>query len=1021
MILAENVVMADESDSKYFSDALQSQPVMIDAADAGLISRPRLWWSRVDWSKVKQHPFTGQPLQWTQHNQHRRLRLGLPVATTTNWDMEGHALHDDVVQGRKKVPCFTTPAPDEFGRAPPKHSRGRVDSETKQRWLQHNRQFAPWQYAEHAMACKHGQLVPMPAVLKEQLHHYPANFTHVPGVPDKARHRMMANSWHVLVAAFILALVLQVAPANAAPTPALHLQESAIHTVLQLGSQQMAQAGPGQWPMRGTAFQPTSTMMEHWRTAIQTLHPAQTCSTLEPGLESTLQAHMSHQHRLATLRQRVVSEVRSMVDLWKPTTQTWFEQLPFELQDVYSAKGTKLITQVPLLIHLLKLCGFEGTAELEEDLTQGFPMVGQIHSGSGWLPRKDERYSCPISMSKFHELNKAYVKDKLQKPKPSAHWRTMLDELLQDKAKGRVQGPFLAPASWQLQTVGVEGHPCQPPPTEEVYPALCFAVEQHDKVRRCEDFRRSFHNSTVAVDDCPHHHDLDLYIKLLQRLQAYDAGTPMIWGEDLDSAYRQLPVRPDPYCYTMLVVDTGVTLWRHTAAPFGATAAVWSFNRFADALVAVSRRLLMLPLGHFVDDFTGIDIPALAHGGCKAFKDLFNALGLDMKPSKEQLPATSQRVLGVVLSCNDSHIEVAACPERRAKVQQALQAALDTNHLTAHDAQQLAGKMAFLTTTFFGGVGRAALLPLYARGHGLGEKVHDKLTHALRQAIVTLLFILNDARPREIPFVCGAGSQHAVLYTDAFFALGSSQFKVGAGHVPENWSPQRTKASNNGWGFVIHTLVGCWYSFGKIPDWFVAQFTTRRAYIYMLEVLAVLIAVTFMRSHLPHLFTVYIDNQSGKCALQKGYGKDPKVNLIVSAFWAMMAHHQLHPCFQYVRPDQNISDAVSRQDDSTAEALGWKRVHVDVEPFLETLSRALVTSCADLNGLVQALNTFSILFDTSQVGGCELGLAAVKLASSQVTSSGSSQSTKLKPARKDKKIEKCESHHFSIRARKDMS
>ena len=48
-------------------------------------------------------------------------------------------------------------------------------------------------------------------------------------------------------------------------------------------------------------------------------------------------------------------------------------------------------------------------------------------------------------------------------------------------------------------------------------------------------------------------------------------------------------------------------------------------------------------------------------------------------------------------------------------------------------------------------------------------------------------------------------------------------------------------------------------------------------------------------------------------------------------------------------------------------------------------------------------------------------VAAVKLASSQVTSSGSSQSTKLKPARKDKKIEKCESHHFSIRARKDMS
>ena len=142
----------------------------------------------------------------------------------------------------------------------------------------------------------------------------------------------------------------------------------------------------------------------------------------------------------------------------------------------------------------------------------------------------------------------------------------MLDELLRDKAKGRVQGPFSAPASWGIQTVGVDGHPCTPTPTSEVYPALCFAVEQADKIRRCEDFRRSSHNSTISVDDCPHHHDLDLYVRLLQRLKRYDSGTPLIWGQDLDAAYRQLPVRPDAYCYTLLVVDTGVTLAPHSGA-----------------------------------------------------------------------------------------------------------------------------------------------------------------------------------------------------------------------------------------------------------------------------------------------------------------------------------------------------------------------------------------------------------------------------------------------------------------------
>lgn len=307
----------------------------------------------------------------------------------------------------------------------------------------------------------------------------------------------------------------------------------------------------------------------------------------------------------------------------------------------------------------------------------------------------------------------------------------------------------------------------------------------------------------------------------------------------------------------------------------------------------------MLPLGH---DFTGIDLPDVALAGCQAFKDLSSALGLDMKPSKEQLPAASQRVLGVVLSIADTHIEVAACPDRRCKVECALQSALDKNLLTPHDAQQLAGKMAFLTTTLFGAVGRAALLPLYARGR-TGRKGERQAHSWPAPSMVTLLVILRDARPREIPFV-DSDSQRAVLYTDAFFVLGSSCFKVGADHIPKNWSPQRTRASSNGWGFVLHT--GCWFGFGTIPNWFVSQFTTRKAYIYMLEVLAVLIAVTFMRWRLPSFLTVYIDNQSGRCALQKGYGKDPKVNLIVSAFWAMMAYHRIHPHFQYVRSDQNI-------------------------------------------------------------------------------------------------------------------
>ena len=121
-------------------------------------------------------------------------------------------------------------------------------------------------------------------------------------------------------------------------------------------------------------------------TALHTPHPAQTAGKLEPGLEATLCRHHTHWQDLQLLRQEVVGEVRCMVDAWQPTTQHWFRQLPPEIQGVYSANGTKLVTQVPLLLHLLRICGFEGVDELEEDLTHAFQWLGSsTPAAAGYL------------------------------------------------------------------------------------------------------------------------------------------------------------------------------------------------------------------------------------------------------------------------------------------------------------------------------------------------------------------------------------------------------------------------------------------------------------------------------------------------------------------------------------------------------------------------------------------------------------------------------------------------------------
>ena len=61
--LVENVLMA-KGEADHFSSRLDCQAVACDSADLGLINRPRLWWSRINWSKIRSSPWTGHRLKW---------------------------------------------------------------------------------------------------------------------------------------------------------------------------------------------------------------------------------------------------------------------------------------------------------------------------------------------------------------------------------------------------------------------------------------------------------------------------------------------------------------------------------------------------------------------------------------------------------------------------------------------------------------------------------------------------------------------------------------------------------------------------------------------------------------------------------------------------------------------------------------------------------------------------------------------------------------------------------------------
>ena len=99
------------------------------------------------------------------------------------------------------------------------------------------------------------------------------------------------------------------------------------------------------------------------------------------------------------------------------------------------------------------------------------------------------------------------------------------------------------------------------------------------------------------------------------------------------------------------------------------------------------------------------------------------------------------------------------------------------------------------------------------------------------------------------------------------------------------------------------------------------------------QVLAAVLFADFLPSH----FIAFVDNEAGKFALRKGYGKDLAVNGILAAFWGSAAYCSRSPHFERMASKANISDEVSRGDLEASYSRGWRRVHTPIEAIKNVL------------------------------------------------------------------------------------
>ena len=932
--LLENVV-PHKAVSDQFQDItsrLGTTPMVIDAKDGGIISRPRLWWFDIDWDSATQQLHSNTPWQITQTFHQTMWHLTNPIAAQLQPDVQVKDWETPtVLQHNQLFHCLTTQASSDEGRPPPRSSH--VDNETWQRWEDNNKQFPPWQYRpEYLTRYKDGQWQTVTPLHRERMMGFPDNYTNTPPADDRTRNSMLGNTWHVPTAIWLLFLMLLSTNTQAIPVPVRYSNIEKMATI---------------WKATATAWGPAdhSTPQHHMPQFDWTQHLHWTRTHYERGhqpkpIDPTLHWAIQQQRDIPNIqqvRQDIIREIQTMTTEWDDVTQHWFTTLPAHCKLAY--RQPHMITQIPVLHHILTTIHYPHADILFQELTTGFSLIGQLQPGLNWKVRTDNKYTETQSRAELHTYNRQYILKKLQQGRIDTHWQMMADEIAKEVQMGRMDGPFRAPKWWTRRSVPLQRHKhtanLKPLPHSDPIIALAFSIEQTGsdgkaKIRRGEDWRRSGHNRSCNMTDQPYHHTPDHYLWLAQHTAASDQTPQQVWGHDHDGAYRQLPLDDPSLAYVLLLTPEGPTLWLHHVLLFGSAASVWSYNRFGDVLTSLSRVLTATPVVHFVDDYGSIQPTTHAMSGFQAFGHLNSTLGFHMKTSKEQPPQHEHKIQGVCINTDSTHITIKPCKQRIQQITTTLQQAIDTNSLQPSLAQKLAGKCAFTATQLFGKVGRAANRALY--DHAFSNHTHlDKPT---RQGILAMINILQHAQPRVAPLVPDT-FQPTIIYTDAYYQIDGVHKRCC--DLTEEDLQHAHKDLPNGWGIVVFSpgkppIV----TSGHVPPNLLHQFTSSRAFIYFLEAWTAVIAPVLFQPILTKPYIQLCDNEASKHAILKGTGKHQPLNNIIGAHWTWHNRYQLHQILDRVPSKANIADPFSRGDFDIAHKHGWKILRT---PHKEILQR----------------------------------------------------------------------------------
>ena len=257
----------------------------------------------------------------------------------------------------------------------------------------------------------------------------------------------------------------------------------------------------------------------------------------------------------------------------------------------------------------------------------------------------------------------------------------LMDYLVEELAHGAIIGPF---------SCNPFSCPCV------VWPLQIVPKRDSSKLRVVHDlcFPESASVNSGILRDSYLNHEYKLTLPGLDRLTHFirlRGRHCHMYKKDLAQAFRQMPLDPKDVRLLGFVVNN--QLYFHTRFPFGLRSATMVCQRVTKAVIHILTTEGYLA-DVYIDDFYGVELAELAGVAFKRMTELFDELGLEASPAKDQLPNTQMFVLGIWFNTDDVTVSV---PEfRLLELRAELSHWLELEQATKHQLQVLIGKLSYV-------------------------------------------------------------------------------------------------------------------------------------------------------------------------------------------------------------------------------------------------------------------------------------------------------------------------------------